>query len=69
MVFKPPLPPDIKSNSAMIAPEKEVVVYFWYGKPRLNAFYGISNLDRLQNKHNRKEPNFPEFLNFVSVQV
>ena len=40
-VFKPPLPPDIENNSTMIDPEKEVVIYFWYGKPRLNAFSGI----------------------------
>ena len=47
----------------MIDQEREVVIYFWYGKPRLNAFSGILNLDRLQNKHKGKEPNFPEFPN------
>ena len=66
---KPPLPPDIENNSAMIEPEKEVVNYLWYGKLRLNVFFGIWNLDHLQNKHKWKEPNFPEFTNFISVQV
>ena len=27
--------------SSMIDPEKEVVFYFWCGKPRLNPFSGI----------------------------
>ena len=58
MFFKPPLPPDIENNSALIDLEKGVVIYFWYGKPRLNAFSGILNLDRLQNKHKQIEPNF-----------
>ena len=69
MFFKPPLPPDIENNSTMIDLVKEVVIYFWYGKPGLNAFSGIWDLDRLQNKHKQKEPNFPEFPNFLSVQI
>ena len=39
--FNPPLLPDIEKKSAMIDLEKEVVIYFWYGKLRLNAFSGI----------------------------
>ena len=39
--IKAPLPPDIENNSAMIDLKKYVVIYFWYGKPRLIAFSGI----------------------------
>ena len=69
VLFKPPLLPDFKNNSAKIDLEKEIVIYFWYDKPRLNAFSGIWNLDRLQNKHKQKEPNFPKFPNFLTVQI
>ena len=61
MVFKPPFPPDIVNNSAMIDLEKKVIIRFIYGKPCSNTFSGISNLDRLRNKHKQKEPNIPEF--------
>ena len=67
--FNPPLLPDIEKKSAMIDLEKEVVIYFWYGKPRLNAFSGIWNLVRLQNEHKQKELSLPEFPNFLSVQA
>ena len=39
--FNPPLLPDIENKSGMIDLEKKVVIYFWYGKPGLNAFSGI----------------------------
>ena len=53
----------------LIIMENKVVIYLWYDKPHLNAFSKIWNLDRLQNKHKQKEPNFPEFPNFLSVQI
>ena len=39
--FKPPHQTDIENKKTMIDPEKEVVIYFWYYKPCLNAFSGI----------------------------
>ena len=48
---------------------KRLLFYFWYVKPRLNAFSGIWSLGCLQNEHKQKEPNFPTFPNFNRVQV
>ena len=63
--FNPPLLPDIENKRAVIDLENKVVIDFWYGKPRLNTFSGIWNLVRLQNEHKQKEPNLPEFPNFL----
>ena len=60
---------NIENKSAMNDLEKEIVISFWFGKRRLDAFSGIWNLVRLQNEHKQKEPKLPLFPNFLSVRV